>query len=118
MEALVADKTNLKVAIMDNYLLSYFNEVIEREPVRVHANLEQAINYGLVMAPNSSRLTECFRRFVRNNPQDIFDIILSNLKPLKVRGMRLRKLQFRTYCKMDLDQWGLDLIAQRGDRGT
>ena len=85
------DTKELEVAIMDNYLLSHFHKIIKREPVRVQSNLEQPINYGLVMAPNSNKLAACFRDFVRNNPQDIFDIIRSNLNPLKVRMFAIHR---------------------------
>jgi hypothetical protein len=85
VEALV-ETPDLEMAIMDSYLLTYYHEVIKREPVRVKANLEQPINYGLVMAPNSANFTKCFTRYIRNNPQGIFNSIRKNLKPLKVRN--------------------------------
>lgn len=83
VEALV-DTTSLDVAIMDSYLLSYYHEVIKREPVRVKANKELPINYGLSLARNSENFTQCFIRYIKNNPQDIFDSIRQNLNPLKV----------------------------------
>ncbi|XP_028414723.1 uncharacterized protein LOC114537825 isoform X2 [Dendronephthya gigantea] len=82
VEALV-DTTSLEVAIMDSYLLSYYHEVIKREPVRVKANEELPINYGLSLAPNSENFTQCFIRYIKNNPQDIFESIRQNLNPLK-----------------------------------
>lgn len=69
---------------MDSYLLTYYHEVIRREPVRVNENLEQPINYGLVLAPNSENFTKCFTRYIQDNPQKIFQSISQNLKPLKV----------------------------------
>ncbi|CAB3987730.1 potassium channel [Paramuricea clavata] len=82
VQALV-DTTELEIAIMDSYLLTYFHEVIKREPVRVKANKELPINYGLVLAPNSENFTKCFTKYIKNNPQDIFNSVRKNLKPLK-----------------------------------
>ena len=94
IETLVEKKLpELEVAIMDSYLLTHFHEVIKQADVRVNANLEQAINYGLVLAENSENFTKCFTRYIRNNPQDIFDSIRKNLKPLKVRLLKSFKLR-------------------------
>jgi hypothetical protein len=81
----LVDTTELEIAIMDSYLLTYFHEVIKREPVRVKANKELPINYGLILAPNSENFTKCFTKYIKNNPQDIFNSVRKNLKPLKVR---------------------------------
>ena len=85
--AQLVDTTNLEAVLMDSYLLTRYHEVIKREPVRVKQNYEQPINYGLAMAPNSTNFTECFTRYVHNYPQEIFNSVRNNYKPLKVTSI-------------------------------
>ena len=87
----LVDTTNLEGVLMDSYLLTYYHEVIKREPVRVKQVFEQPVNYGLVMAPNSTNFTDCFTRYVQNYPQEIFKSIRDNYKPLKVTWKMLSR---------------------------
>ena len=75
----------LKGALIDNYVLTHYSDFVEKNDVRIETTFEHAITYGLSLRANaSSDMVNCFRRYVRNHPQEAFEIIAKNLKPLKV----------------------------------
>lgn len=75
----------LKGSLIDNYVLTYYsNFVKDNDEVRIETAFEHAITYGLAIRSNaSSPRLECFRRYLRNHPQESFEIIAKNLEPLK-----------------------------------
>ena len=77
----------LKGTLIDNYVLTYYSDFVkDNDAVRIETTFEHAITYGLVVRSNaSSGKLECFRRYLRNHPQEAFEIIAKNLEPLKVR---------------------------------
>ena len=77
----------LKGSLIDNYVLTYYsNFVKDNDEVRIETTFEHAITYGLAIRSNaSSPRLECFRRYLRNHPQESFEIIAKNLEPLKVQ---------------------------------
>ena len=79
-------------ALVDNYVLTHSLNLIQEEPIRIERYVDQQITYGVVLAKNSSKLEKCVRKFLRNHPQEVFEIIASNLVPLKVRLHLLRFL--------------------------
>lgn len=84
---LLAEK--LKGSLIDNYVLTYYSEFVRvNDEVRIETTFEHAITYGLAVRSNaSSDKLECFRRYLRNHPQEVFEIIAKNLEPLKVRTL-------------------------------
>lgn len=83
-EDLMTDK--LKGSLIDNYVLTYYSDFVKENDVRIETTFEHAITYGLSIRSNaSSNMLACFRRYVRNHPQEAFEIIAQNLEPLKVR---------------------------------
>jgi len=80
---LLAEK--LKGSLIDNYVLTYYSEFVRvNDEVRIETTFEHAITYGLAVRANaSSDKLECFRRYLRNHPQEVFEIIAKNLEPLK-----------------------------------
>ena len=78
--------SRLKGSLIDNYVLTYYSDFVEENEVRIETTFEHAITYGLSLRANdSSGLLRCFRHYVRNHPQEAFEIIAMYLKPLKVR---------------------------------
>lgn len=83
-EDLMTDK--LKGSLIDNYVLTYYSDFVKENDVRIETTFEHSITYGLSIRSNaSSNMLACFRRYVRNHPQEAFEIIAQNLEPLKVR---------------------------------
>ncbi|KAM7434966.1 hypothetical protein ABFA07_015015 [Porites harrisoni] len=81
-EDLMTDK--LKGSLIDNYVLTYYSDFVKENDVRIETTFEHAITYGLSIRSNaSSNMLACFRRYVRNHPQEAFEIIAQNLEPLK-----------------------------------
>ena len=76
-------------ALVDNYVLTTVN-LIQEAPIMIERYVDHQIIYGVVLAKNSSKLEKCVRKFLRNHPQEVFEIIASNLAPLKVRLHLLR----------------------------
>ncbi|XP_068753167.1 uncharacterized protein [Montipora capricornis] len=70
-------------ALVDNYVLTHSLNLIQEAPIRVERYVDHQITYGVVLAKNSSKLEKCVRKFLRNHPQEVFEIIASNLVPLK-----------------------------------
>jgi len=74
----------LKGSLIDNYVLTYYSDFVKDNDVRIETTFEHAITYGLSLRSNaSSDMLNCFRRYVRNHPQEVFEIIAQNLEPLK-----------------------------------
>lgn len=90
----------LKGSLIDNYVLTYYSDFVKDNDVRIETTFEHAITYGLSLRSNaSSDMLNCFRRYVRNHPQEVFEIIAQNLEPLKVRKLTLvqsRDIRFHT----------------------
>ena len=84
---LLAEK--LKGSLIDNYVLTYYSDFVRvNDEVRIETTFEHAITYGLAVRSNaSSDKLECFQRYLRNHPQEVFEIIAKNLEPLKVRAL-------------------------------
>lgn len=83
-EDLMNRSSHLKGSLIDNYVLTYYSDFVETNDVRIETTFEHAITYGLSLRANeSSDMVRCFRRYVRNHPQEAFEIIAMYLKPLK-----------------------------------
>ena len=74
-------------ALVDNYVITHSLNLIQKEPIRIERYIDHKITYGVVLAENSSNFETCLRRFLHNNPQEIFEMIAANLVPLKVRNL-------------------------------
>lgn len=72
-------------ALVDNYVLTHSLNLIQDEPIRIERYIDHQITYGVVLTKNSSKTEKCFRNFLHNHPQEVFEIIAANLVPLKVR---------------------------------
>jgi hypothetical protein len=48
------------------------------------------------MAQGSEELEKCIRRYLRDHPQEVFDMLRKSLKPVKVRGLIDTSLFCRT----------------------
>lgn len=80
-EALLAHE--IDGALVDNYVITNSLKLIQEQPIRIERYIDHQITYGVVLAKNSSQLEKCFRRFLNNHPQEVFEIIAENLVPLK-----------------------------------
>ncbi|XP_068753162.1 uncharacterized protein [Montipora capricornis] len=69
-------------ALVDNYVLTTVN-LIQEAPIMIERYVEHQIIYGVVLAKNSSKLEKCVRKILRDHPQEVFEIISSNLARLK-----------------------------------
>lgn len=77
-------KKQLKGSLIDNYVLTYYSAFVkDNMEIRIETTYQHAITYGLVMRHNSSKMVQCFRRYIRNHPQEVFEVIAKNLQPLK-----------------------------------
>ncbi|XP_031556522.1 uncharacterized protein LOC116293260 [Actinia tenebrosa] len=72
----------LNGSLIDNYVLTHYSDYIKFNPVRIETTYNHPITYGIVLRDNSSKMVECFRSYVRNHPQEVFEIIAKNLQPL------------------------------------
>jgi len=80
-EALLAHE--IDGALVDNFVITHSLNLIQDEPIRIERYIDHQITYGVVLAKNSSKLEKCFRQFLHNHPQEVFEIIAANLVPLK-----------------------------------
>ncbi|XP_068695903.1 uncharacterized protein [Montipora foliosa] len=69
-------------ALVDNYVLTTVN-LIQEAPIMIERYVDHQIIYGVVLAKNSSKLEKCVRKILRDHPQEVFEIISSNLARLK-----------------------------------
>ena len=76
---------------VDSYIASTFGEYFYTNKVRTDRMMDYPITYGIRMAKGSERLTKCLRKYLRDNPQEVFELLKKSLNPTKVRGGR-RKL--------------------------
>ena len=71
--------------LIDNYALTRFSKMMEKESIRVERTIEHPITYGLVLPTGSPNTTQCVRRYMDNFNHEIFEHIAKHLKPIKVR---------------------------------
>ena len=96
-------KHEIDGALVDNYVITRSLNLIQKEPIRIERYIDHSITYGVVLAKNSSKLETCFRKFLRNHPQEVFEIIAENLVPLKVRHISEPKA--RAHVRKELRQF-------------
>ena len=70
--------------LIDNYALTRFSNLMEKEPFRVERTIEHPITYGLVLPSGSPNTEHCVRRYMRNYNHEIFERIAKHLIPIKV----------------------------------
>lgn len=70
--------------LIDNYALTRFSNLMEKEPFRVERTIEHPITYGLVLPSGSPNTEQCVRRYMRNFNHEIFERIAKHLIPIKV----------------------------------
>ena len=86
-KAVLPNKKKLKGSLIDNYVLTYYSDFVKNnDDIRIETTYQHAITYGLVTRHNSSKMVSCFRRYIRNHPQEVFEVIANNLQPLKVKN--------------------------------
>lgn len=78
--------------LIDNYALTRFSNLMEKEPFRVERTIEHPITYGLVLPSGSPNTEQCVRRYMRNFNHEIFERIAKHLIPIKVN-----KLEFKVF---------------------
>ena len=71
--------------LIDNYALTRFSKMMEKESIRVERTIEHPITYGLVLPTGSPNTTQCVRRYMDSFSHEIFEHIAKHLKPVKVR---------------------------------
>lgn len=69
--------------LIDNYALTRFSNLMEKEPFRVERTIEHPITYGLVLPSGSPNTEHCVRRYMRNYNHEIFERIAKHLIPIK-----------------------------------
>ncbi|KAK3735597.1 hypothetical protein QZH41_013716, partial [Actinostola sp. cb2023] len=74
---------SLSASLIDNYVLTYYHEYVKDNPVRIETTYQHPITYGVVLRNNASKMTNCFRTYIRNHPQEVFEVIAKYLEPLK-----------------------------------
>ena len=83
-EALMKD--TLKGSLIDNYVLTYYSDFVKKADIRIEKTFNHPITYGVALrTPHNSSVLRCFRRYVVNHPQVVFEIIAEHVKALKVR---------------------------------
>lgn len=70
--------------MVDNYVAVYFSKEIIKRSFRVDQMIKHPITYGVMLGKNASKLERCLRKFILDNPQEVFEIISHNLHLLKV----------------------------------
>jgi len=81
LETLMTERV-LHAVMIDNFILSASSDVLERIKLRVEREIDYPVTYGIVMRKNSTKTEECFRRYVRHYPQQLFETIAKKLKPV------------------------------------
>ena len=74
--------------LIDNYALTRFSNLMEKEPFRVERTIEHPITYGLVLPSGSPNTEHCVRRYMRNYNHEIFERIAKHLIPIKVISLK------------------------------
>ncbi|EDO38832.1 predicted protein [Nematostella vectensis] len=82
MNDALMDRT-LNGSLIDNYVLTHYSKYLSTNPIRIETTYDHPITYGLVVRHNSSRMVNCFRGYLRNHPQEVFEVIAKYLEPLK-----------------------------------
>jgi hypothetical protein len=81
---------------IDNYIVNAVGDQLKNYDVRTHEMIDHPITYGIRMAQGSEELEKCIRRYLRDHPQEVFDMLRKSLKPVKVRGLIDTSLFCRT----------------------
>lgn len=84
---------SLNGSLIDNYVLTHYSEYVKNHPVRIETTYNHPITYGIAVKDNSTKMVKCFRTYVRNHPQEVFEIIAKNLQPLIVSLFALKDLK-------------------------
>lgn len=82
-------KGHINASLIDNYVLTSYHKFVKDEEVRIETTYQQPITYGVVLRNNATNMEQCFRSYMRNHPQEVFEVIAKNLAPLEV-GLFLR----------------------------
>eukprot|EP00794_Sanderia_malayensis_P000298 gene298-924_t len=69
--------------IIDNFILSSIHRKLEEHKLRIEREIPYPVMYGTALGPNSSKVESCFRRYIRHNPQKMFEKISEKLFPVR-----------------------------------
>lgn len=69
--------------LIDNYIVNALGDYFKNYDVRTHEMIDHPITYGIRMAQGSEELEKCIRRYLRDHPQEVFDMLRKSLKPVK-----------------------------------
>lgn len=70
--------------IIDNFILSSIQPVLQKEKLRIEREFPYSVTYGVAIRENAKTTEKCFRRYVHHYPQRMFETISKELKPVKV----------------------------------
>ena len=75
---------NLDGVLIDNFVNMHYGRVFVESKLRVDRMIDHPITYGVTLRKNASYLTRCVRKYVQDNPQEVFEMISESLHPFKV----------------------------------
>lgn len=70
--------------LVDSYIVGAYGDMMVDSNVRVHRMMDHSITYGIRMALGSQRLEKCLRKYIRDHPQEVFDMFRKTLRIVKV----------------------------------
>ena len=71
--------------LIDSFTASVLGKHLHNIGIRTDRMMDYPIIYGIRMAKGSERLTKCLRKYLRNHPQEVFDMLRRSLNVEKVR---------------------------------
>lgn len=77
----------VKGALLDGYMAGSYNELFEKDHIRVKELIDFNAGYGFVLGGIHHRLQRCFKRYVKRKRSYIIDYVASQIKVVKVRDV-------------------------------
>ena len=82
--------------LLDSYIANSIGHHLVVNKMRVDRMMDHPITYGIRMAHGAERLEKCLRKYLRDHPQEVFDMFRKTLNPVKVRETILAQFNVLT----------------------
>ena len=75
----------VKGALVDAYVVGEYKEMFEDPRFRVQNIFDEKFAYGTILAGDSSKLDQCFRRYLTGYRAELFDLVASSVHQMMVK---------------------------------
>ena len=99
--------------LIDSYMAGSLGKYFYENGVRTDRMMDYPITYGIRMAKGSERLTECLRKYLRNHPQEVFDMLKRSLYLEKnpIDHQNLREQEARKLFAVDTTMEDIEIYG-------